>query len=163
MMVLSSTSDSFHSAECLWRTLCRSPTFSSPLWYSTLQKLVPWPLRAPCSIFSLRETARLLEFSLPVLWPGRPQAVKVRSVSCLVVSHSLGSHRTVHGILQAILEWVAFPSQGSNPGLLHCRFFTIWAIREAPNLPHISHFRDLLSPILCFWYILSNIVLAQAG
>ena len=34
----------------------------------------------------------------------------------------------VHGILQArILEWVAilfskiFPSQGSNPGLLHCR------------------------------------------
>ena len=36
---------------------------------------------------------------------------------------------TVHGILQArILEWVAFPfskgispTQGSNPGLLHCR------------------------------------------
>ena len=35
---------------------------------------------------------------------------------------------TVHGILQArILEWVAFPSpeigptQGSNPGLQHCR------------------------------------------
>ena len=37
---------------------------------------------------------------------------------------------TVHGILQArILEWIAFPSprffptQGSNPGLLHCRWF----------------------------------------
>ena len=37
---------------------------------------------------------------------------------------------TVHGILQAgILEWVAcsllqgiFPTQGSNPGLLHCRW-----------------------------------------
>ena len=31
---------------------------------------------------------------------------------------------TVHGILQArILEWVAFPfpTQGSNPGLPHCR------------------------------------------
>ena len=30
---------------------------------------------------------------------------------------------TVHGILQArILEWVAiFPTQRSNPGLLHCR------------------------------------------
>ena len=36
---------------------------------------------------------------------------------------------TVHGFLQArILEWVAvpfsreiFPTQGSNPGLLHCR------------------------------------------
>ena len=37
---------------------------------------------------------------------------------------------TVHGILQTrILEWVAFPfsgeifqTQGSNPGLLHCRW-----------------------------------------
>ena len=32
---------------------------------------------------------------------------------------------TVHGILQVrILEWVAFPfpSQGSNPGLPHCRW-----------------------------------------
>ena len=29
---------------------------------------------------------------------------------------------TVHGILQArILEWVAFPIQGSNPGVPHCR------------------------------------------
>ena len=29
---------------------------------------------------------------------------------------------TVHGILQArILEWVAFPTQGPNPGLPHCR------------------------------------------
>jgi len=44
---------------------------------------------------------------------------------------------TVHGILQAkILEWVAFPfsrgifpTQGSNPGLLHC----------GCNLYHLSH------------------------
>ena len=51
---------------------------------------------------------------------------------------------TVHGILQArILEWVPFPfskgssqlrdwTQGSNPGLPHCRgIFTNWATREA--------------------------------
>ena len=54
-----------------------------------------------------------------------------------VMSDSLRPHGlcTVHGILQArILEWVAvpfsrecfllqriFPTQGSNPGLLHCR------------------------------------------
>ena len=30
-----------------------------------------------------------------------------------------------HALLQGI-----FPTQESNPGLLHCRFFTIWAIRE---------------------------------
>ena len=47
---------------------------------------------------------------------------------------------SVRGILQArILEWVAVPfsrtflTQGSNPHLLHCRFFTIWATREAPK------------------------------
>ena len=47
---------------------------------------------------------------------------------------------SVCGILQArILEWVAVPfsriflTQGSNPYLLHCRFFTIWATREAPK------------------------------
>ena len=33
-----------------------------------------------------------------------------------------------HSLLQGI-----FPTQGLNPGLLHCRFFTIWATREAPK------------------------------
>ena len=62
---------------------------------------------------------------------------KKESVSRSVVSDSLLLHRllhsppgsSVHGILQArILEWVAipfsrgiFPTQGLNPGLLHCR------------------------------------------
>ena len=50
------------------------------------------------------------------------------SESQLVMFNSLRPHATtVHGILQArILEWVAFrfpqgifPTQGSNPGLLH--------------------------------------------
>ena len=53
---------------------------------------------------------------------------------------------SVYGILQErILEWVAilfsredlqgiFPTQGSNPGLLHCgQFFIIWANREAQS------------------------------
>ena len=63
--------------------------------------------------------------------------VKVKvAQSCLTLCDPMGY--TVHGILQAgilqarILEWVAFPfsrgifpTQGSNPGLLHCsRFFT---------------------------------------
>ena len=47
--------------------------------------------------------------------------------SCLTLCNPMDY--TVHGILQAgILEWVAFPfsrgifpTQGSNPGLLHCR------------------------------------------
>ena len=47
--------------------------------------------------------------------------------SCLTLCDPMDC--IVHGILQArILEWVAFPfsresfpTQGSNPGLLHCR------------------------------------------
>ena len=48
---------------------------------------------------------------------------------------------TVHGILQArILEWVAFPSSRgpsqlrdrTQVSLIAGRFFTSWAIREAP-------------------------------
>ena len=53
--------------------------------------------------------------------------VKV-SQSCLTLCDPVDY--TVHGILQArILEWIAFcfsrgihPTQGSNPGLLHCRW-----------------------------------------
>ena len=54
---------------------------------------------------------------------------KCGSESHSVVSHSLWPHGIVPGILQArILEWVAiscsrgiFQTQGSNPGLPHCR------------------------------------------
>ena len=53
--------------------------------------------------------------------------------SCLTLCDSLGCRppgSSVHGILQAqILEWVVmpsprgiFPTQGSNPGLLNCRW-----------------------------------------
>ena len=61
----------------------------------------------------------------------------------------------VHGILQArILEWVAmpsssgiFPTQGSNPGLLHCRQI----------LHHLSHQGSLiicLMPCNLLFYVL---------
>ena len=55
--------------------------------------------------------------------------MKVKATQlCLTLSNSMDY--TVHGILQArILEWVAFlfsreifPTQGSKPGLLHCRW-----------------------------------------
>ena len=36
----------------------------------------------------------------------------------------VGCHSPLQGI---------FLTQGLNPGLLHCRFFTIWATREAPK------------------------------
>ena len=63
---------------------------------------------------------------------------------CLSLCDSMDS--TVHGILQArILEWVAcsllqgiFPTQGSNPGPLHCR----WILYQ------VSHTR---SPRMLEW------------
>ena len=76
------------------------------------------------------------------------------SESCSVVPDSLppcGLH-TVHGIVQArMLEWVAvlfsrriFPTQGSNPGLLHCKQI----------LYQLSHLRPLLN--LAHWQLLSE-------
>ena len=43
-----------------------------------------------------------------------------------------------------------FPTQGWNPGLLHCRriLFTSWAIREAHDKPSINIMLVLTS---CFW------------
>ena len=65
----------------------------------------------------------------------------------------------VHGILQArILEWVAFPfsrgsSQPRNQTGISCiagRFFTNWAIREAPfpiQIMLFNVFLDMLAPL----------------
>ena len=68
---------------------------------------------------------------------------------------------SVHGILQTkILEWVAMPSsrgifstQGSNPGLWHCRQILYhWATREALSLvwPSISCDKSSLSTYCSF-------------
>ena len=65
----------------------------------------------------------------------------------------------VHGISQArILEWVAisffkgiFPTQGSNPSLLHCRWILyLWATREAQLIHYYYTAKSLQScPTLC--------------
>ena len=49
----------------------------------------------------------------------------------LCSQNSLGKNTGVdsHSLLQGI-----FLTQGMNPGLLHCRFFTVWATREAHRL-----------------------------
>ena len=62
---------------------------------------------------------------------------------------------SVHGIIQArilvdchfLLQGI-FPTQGSNPGLLHCRqTFNDWATREAKtNLDSILKSRDITLP-----------------
>ena len=70
--------------------------------------------------------------------------------SCSVVSHSLRTRGLYsHGILQArILEWAAFPfSRGSSQprdqtqvSRIAGRFFTNWAIREAPAFTSSQNF-----------------------
>ena len=83
----------------------------------------------------------LLSDSLPSEPPGKP-FIPSESESCSVVSHFLQPMDCiVHGILQArILEWVAFPffreslTQGSNPGLLHCRQILYQLSQQVGNL-----------------------------
>ena len=68
---------------------------------------------------------------------------------CSPMDYSLPGS-SIHGILQArVLEWVAisfsrgiFPTQGSNPGLLHCR----------QTLYHLSHQGSLSAELLSFAY-----------
>ena len=64
---------------------------------------------------------------LPLSLNGQIKVKVEVAQSCLALCDPMDCR--VHGILQArILEWVAFPysrgvfpTQGSNPGLLHCR------------------------------------------
>ena len=69
-----------------------------------------------------------------------PESEKVKvkvAQSCLTLCNPMDY--TVHGILQArLLEWGAipegiFPTQGSNPGLPHCRRILLPA--EPPGKP----------------------------
>ena len=78
---------------------------------------------------------------------GKPQLVySMGSVSRSVVSDCGLPGSSVHGILPArILEWVAilqriFLTQGSNPGLLHCRQI----------LYHLSYRKD--PNYYMYWY-----------
>ena len=82
---------------------------------------------SPCSEHALWRGASQT-CSLPV----NPSKVKVSvTQSCLALCHPVDGSppgSSVHGMLQAgTLEWCCFflqrilPTQGSNPGLLHCR------------------------------------------
>ena len=78
--------------------------------------------------------------------------------SCLTLCDPMDCHppdSSVHGISQArVLEWVAiillqgiFPTQGSNPCLLHCRrILHRWATRKAHLL--VSHVPNIWGPLL---------------
>ena len=70
--------------------------------------------------------------SLKVMWMHVTWSVCLVTQSCLTLCNSMDCNfpgSSVHGTSQVrILEWVAmptsrgsFPTQGSNPGLLHCR------------------------------------------
>ena len=79
---------------------------------------------------------------------------------CSAVSHSVQHHgcsppgSSVDGILQArILEWVAisfskgtFPTQGSNSGLLHCRWILYWLGHQGSP---VFTFNDIAFSFIC--------------
>ena len=75
-------------------------------------------------------------------WHNSKRKKKINSVSCPVTSNSLRPHglctlwtspgqNTGVGSL-SLLQGI-FSTRGSSPCLLHCRFFTDWAIRETHN------------------------------
>ena len=76
---------------------------------------------------------------------------------------------SVQGIIQArILEWVAMPSfrgifltQGSTPGLLHCRQILYhWATRETHNCPGVvNNVSDWKAECTSFWNLVLGIAL----
>ena len=86
---------------------------------------------------------------------------------------------SVHGILQArILEWVAisssrgiFPTQGSNPGLLHCRQILYHlSHQETPNMQYSiinNSYHNILHPMTYLFYIgvspINSVVIDSGG
>ena len=77
--------------------------------------------------------------------PAKQESESEVTQSCLTLCHPMDCSlpgSSIHGILQArILEWVAisfsrgiFLTQGSNPGLLHCRQ-TLYPLSHQGSLP----------------------------
>ena len=115
-----------------WRHYCLEGNLSPhmPLWDSSVLGWLPAPGTRGCLLFVAVLCCTACEIS--VLWPGiepRPAAVQWRERRS-VVSDSLRSHglfspwnspgqNTGAGSLPLLQE--IFPSQGLNPGLLHCR------------------------------------------
>ena len=137
--------------------LGRSPVKgnSYPLQYSGLEYSMDWMVHG----VSKSRTERLLLSEAQILTCSAPKVLMTwgrtlnihaiarssQSESCSVMSDSL----QLHGLYspwnspgqntgvgtQSLLQGI-FPTQGSNPGLPHCRFFTSWATREA----HLSFY-----------------------
>ena len=85
-----------------------------------------------CSIMFLQQHLCVIFSGNTVLLQGMVKVKVLVAQSCLILCNSMDCSppgSSVHGILQArILEWVAVsfsrgssPTQGSNPGLPHCR------------------------------------------
>ena len=83
---------------------------------------------------------------------------------------------TVHGILQPrILDWITFPfsrgifpTQGSNPGLPHCRRILYQLSRQGNNLYNVmwyikKYIFKFYSNIREFWYLIYIKVVAMIG
>ena len=139
--------------------LGRSPVKgnSYPLQYSGLEYSMDWMVHGVSKSRTERlwlSEAQIVTCSAPkvlMTW-GRTlyihaiaRSSQSESESCSVMSDSLQLHGLyspwnspgqntgvgTHSLLRGI-----FPTQGSNPGLPHCRFFTSWATREA----HLSFY-----------------------
>ena len=87
-----------------------------------------WKLRKPFLMVSMCVCVCvyvLIPQSCPTLWCQGLQSARLLGPWDFPGKNTgVGSHSLLQGI---------FPTQGSNPGLLHCRqiFFTIWVTREA--------------------------------
>ena len=111
----------------------RGPSSQIRFIYHTYISQLHWLLISshyqPCKSWST--SLSTAKGSTEVWWSWRNTLDSNSWISFFLISHSVTSDSLrPHGILQArILEWVAvpfsrgiFPTQGSNPGLPHCRW-----------------------------------------
>ena len=101
----------------------------------TLSDRLSWACSPdPLCFYCKQEQKRLAQTKVRFTW------------SCLTLCNPMDCTYTVHGILQArILEWVALsllqrilPTQGSNPGLLHC-WQILYQLRHKKGLAQWSN------------------------
>ena len=119
-----------------------------------------WPYLAACRILVPQPGME----PLPLHWecrflttgpPGKSLLISRFLHSCVCVSHSVISNSmrspwtSVHGILQArilggggchFLPQGIFPTQGSNPGILHCRQIFHWLSHQGSPFALITKF-----------------------
>ena len=126
----------------------------SPLWSLKL----PFLLNSKTSHASCIDSKNFWgrpELNLP--WKWKMKVKLLSRVWLFVTPQTVDYQFSIHGIFQArVLEWVAisfwgiFPTQGSNPGLLHCRqMLYLWATREAQKSSLVSLILNL--EIIVYW------------